>query len=111
MSPSSSPSRPQPPGGASFRKPCFAQTIDQHLSLRLTATSYPLRYSEIGLNLKELGHRLPGFGISPEVRKSRREAAISRRISRFRLESVPGRGHRLIETTNVDECNAHSCKT
>ena len=51
--------------GASFRKSCFAETVDKHLSLPLTATSNPFRYSEIGLNLKELGHRLPGFCISP----------------------------------------------
>ena len=33
---------------------------------RTDATSYPFSYSEIGLNLKELGHRLPGFCVSPE---------------------------------------------
>jgi hypothetical protein len=43
------------------------QTVDKHLSLPLTATSYPFRYSEIGLNLKELGHRLPSFCISPDL--------------------------------------------
>jgi hypothetical protein len=37
------------------------------MSLPLTATSYPLRYSEIGLNLADLGHRLPGFCISPDL--------------------------------------------
>jgi hypothetical protein len=37
------------------------------MSPPLTATSYPLGYSEIGLNLKELGHRLPGFCISPDL--------------------------------------------
>src|ERR1700704_1426995 len=98
-------------GAASLWKSCFAETVDKHLSLPLTATSYPFRYSEIGLNLEELGHRLPGFCISPQVRESRREAAISRCISWFRLESVLGRGNRLIETTDADECNAHSCKT
>ena len=97
--------------GTSFRKPCLAETVDKHLSLPLTATSYPFRYSKIGLNLKELGHRLPNFCISPQVRESCREAAISRCISRFGLESVPGRGNRFVETTNADECNAHSCKT
>ena len=45
---------------------CFAETVDKHLSLPLTATSYPFRYSEIGPNLKKLGHRLPGFCISPD---------------------------------------------
>jgi hypothetical protein len=48
---------------ASIWKSCFAETVDKHLSLPLTVTSYPFRYSEIGLNLKELGHRLPSFCI------------------------------------------------
>jgi hypothetical protein len=52
---------------ASLWKSCFAETVDKHLGLPLTATSYPFRYSEIGLNLKELGHRLPGFCISPDL--------------------------------------------
>lgn len=51
---------------ASLWKSCFAETVDKHLSLPLTATSYPFRYSEIGLNRKELGHRLPGFCILPD---------------------------------------------
>jgi hypothetical protein len=40
---------------------------DKYLSLPLTATSQPFRYSEIGLNLKELSHRLPSFCISPDL--------------------------------------------
>jgi hypothetical protein len=63
---------------------------------------YPFRYSEMGLNLKELGHRLPSFCISTQVRESCREAAIGRPISLVRLESVLGRGNRLIETTKTD---------
>ena len=51
--------------GVSLWKSCFAETINIHLSLPLTATGYPFRYSEMGLNLKELGHRLPSFCISP----------------------------------------------
>src|SRR5216684_4371558 len=50
---------------ASLWKSCFAETIDIHLSLPLTGMGYPFRYSEMGLNLKELGHRLPSFCISP----------------------------------------------
>jgi hypothetical protein len=52
--------------GALFRKPCFAETVDKHPS-PLTTTSYRFRYSQIGLNLQEPGHRLPGFCISPQV--------------------------------------------
>src|ERR1700730_17762091 len=94
---------------ASLWKSCFAEAVDKHLSLPLTATSYPFRYSEIGLNLKELGHRLPNLCISPQVRQSCREAAIGLR-SMFLSESFFGRGNRLIETTKTDQCNAHSCK-
>jgi hypothetical protein len=50
---------------ASLWKSCFVETIDIHLSLPLTGMGYPFRYSEMGLNLKELGHRLPSFCISP----------------------------------------------
>src|SRR6266481_6045598 len=50
---------------ASFWKSCFAETIDKHLGLPMTGAGYIFRYSEIGLNLKDLGRRLPGFCISP----------------------------------------------
>jgi hypothetical protein len=53
------------PDGASLWKSCFAEAVDIHLSLPLTGMGYPFRYSEMGLNLKELGHRLPSFCISP----------------------------------------------
>ncbi len=53
------------PDGASLWKSCFAEAVDIHLSLPLTGMGYPFRYSEMGLNLKDLGHRLPGFCISP----------------------------------------------
>jgi hypothetical protein len=55
---------------ASLWKSCFAETVDKHLSLPLTATSYPFRYSE--LNPKQLGHRLPSFCISAEPISSNR---------------------------------------
>src|ERR1700730_8626291 len=48
---------------ASLWKSCFAEAVDIHLSLPLTGMGYPFRYSEMGLNLKELGHRLPSFCI------------------------------------------------
>jgi hypothetical protein len=51
--------------GGSLWKSCFAEAVDIHLSLPLTGMGYPFGYSEIGLNLKDLGHRLPGFCISP----------------------------------------------
>jgi len=47
--------------GASLRKPCFAEAVDKHLSLPLTATGHIFRYSKMGLNLKELGRYLPRF--------------------------------------------------
>jgi len=50
---------------ASLWKSCFAETIDIHLSLPLTGMGYPFGYSEMGLNLKDLGHRHPSFCISP----------------------------------------------
>ena len=50
---------------ASLWKSCFAEAVDIHLSLPLTGMGYPFRYSEMGLNLKELGHRLSSFCISP----------------------------------------------
>src|SRR5258708_29283558 len=50
--------------GASLWKSCFAETIEKHLR-PLTTTSYHFRYSQIGLILKDLGHRLPSFCISP----------------------------------------------
>jgi hypothetical protein len=53
------------PDGASLWKSCFAEAVDIHLSLPLTGMGYPFRYSEMGLNLKDLGHRLPSFCISP----------------------------------------------
>ena len=49
----------------SLWKSCFAEAVDIHLSLPLTGMGYPFRYSEMGLNLNELGHRLPSFCISP----------------------------------------------
>src|SRR5258705_10818670 len=49
---------------ASLWKSCFAEAINIHLSLPLTGMGYPFRYSEMGLNLKVLGHRLPSFCIS-----------------------------------------------
>ena len=64
---------------------------------------YPFRYSEMGLNLKELGHRLPSFCISPQVRESCREAVVSRPQSLVLLESVLGRNNRLIETTKFNQ--------
>jgi hypothetical protein len=53
------------PDGRSLWKSCFAEAVDIHLSLPLTGMGYPFRYSEMGLDLKDLGHRLPGFCISP----------------------------------------------
>jgi hypothetical protein len=53
------------PDGASLWKSCFAEAVDILLSLPLTGMGYPFRYSEMGLNLKDLGHRLPSFCISP----------------------------------------------
>jgi hypothetical protein len=54
---------------ASLWKPCFAEAID--INLRpLTAKSYIFGYSEIGINLKELDYRLPGFCIAPEMGQS-----------------------------------------
>src|SRR3984893_15883035 len=64
---------------ASLWKSCFAETVDKHLSLPLTATSYPFRFSEIGLNLKELGHRLP----STRNHKSLRRRPLTRRWCTF----------------------------
>jgi hypothetical protein len=52
------------PDGASLWKSCFAETIDIHLSLPLTGMGYPFGYSEMGLNLKDVGHRHPSFYIS-----------------------------------------------
>jgi hypothetical protein len=56
-----------PEARQSLWKSRFAETADKHLRLPWTATSYPFRYSGIGLNLKELGYRLPGFCISPDL--------------------------------------------
>src|ERR1700730_9756904 len=95
---------------ASLWKSCFAEPFDKHLRPPVTATSYPFGCSEIGLNLKKLGHRLPGFCISPQVRERCREAEMRRRKGLVPLESVLGRGNRLIETTNADERNGQSCK-
>jgi hypothetical protein len=53
------------PDGASLWKSCFAEAVDIHLSPPLTGMGYPFRYSEMGLNLKDLGNRLPSFCISP----------------------------------------------
>jgi hypothetical protein len=48
----------------SLWKSCFAETIDEHLS-PLSTTSYHFRYTEMRFILKELGHRLLSFCISP----------------------------------------------
>ena len=47
--------------GASFRKPCFAETIDIHLTPRYTAARHPFRNAKIGFELEQTGRCLPCF--------------------------------------------------
>jgi hypothetical protein len=82
---------------ASLWKSCFAETIDKHLGLPMTGAGYIFSYSEIGLNLKDPGRRLPGFCISPQVRESCREAVVSRPKILVLLESVLGRGNHGVD--------------
>src|SRR6476646_7607616 len=96
---------------ASFWESGFTEAVDKYLRPPLTAAGYPFRYSEIGLKLKEPGHRLASLCVSPQMRQSCREASIGHRNSRSRLESLLRRGNRLIEATKIDVCCAYSCKS
>jgi hypothetical protein len=66
-------------GGASLRKPCFAETIDIHLTLPLTETGYPFRKAKIRFELEQTGRCLPRFRISPLSRFAAESAIYSLR--------------------------------
>ncbi len=46
---------------ASLWKSCFAETVDKHLSLPSTVTSYPFRNAKTGFKLKQTGRCLSCF--------------------------------------------------
>jgi len=50
------------------------------------------------------------FCFASQMSQGRRETAIGRRKSPILTESLLGRGNRVVETTETDECDAHSCK-
>ena len=98
------------PDGESFQKSCFAETIDKHPILPWAATGYPIRNAKIGFEFEQRGSCLPRFCFASQMSQGGREAAIGRRKSLVLVKSFLRRGNRVIETTKIDECNAHFCK-
>jgi hypothetical protein len=63
--------------GASFRYPCFAETIDiHHLSPRQSVAGHPFRNAKIGLEFEQSGNCLIRFCFASQLSQGRREAAI-----------------------------------
>jgi hypothetical protein len=102
---------------ASFRKACFAETLNIQLRTPLTAVINPIRGAfnpirdaKIGFKLKQAGYRFPRFCFAPKMSQGCREAEINPRRIMVLADGFFGRHDSLIETTKTDERKAHSCK-
>jgi hypothetical protein len=96
---------------ASCRKACLAETFDKPLIVvSPAAPGRPFGNAKAGLEFEQACCRLRSFCLAAQMNESRRETAKGRRKGSILTDSLPGRSHRLVKTTESNECDAHSCK-